>query len=152
MKANELNGQPNKIEASTRITGEITSNADFRIDGYLNGSITTSGKVVIGKEGVIEGNIKCVNADIEGKFSGKIEASEILNLKSTTLSSALDGFWKLAAPVFIPGTATAPPLRYCGHFLPDSCRKTTTATCSAVPAFPWTMAAPCCWEAAHSPQ
>ena len=33
MKANEINGQPNKIEASTRITGEIKSNADFRIDG-----------------------------------------------------------------------------------------------------------------------
>ena len=85
MKANEINGQPNKIEASTRITGEIKSNADFRIDGYLNGSITTSGKVVIGKEGVIEGNIKCLNVDIEGKFNGKIEASEVLNLKSTAV-------------------------------------------------------------------
>ena len=85
MKTNEINGQPNKIEASTRITGEIKSNADFRIDGYLNGSIITSGKVVIGKEGVIEGNIKCLNADIEGKLNGKIEASEILNLKSTSI-------------------------------------------------------------------
>ena len=85
MKANEINGQPNKIEASTKIIGDIKSNADFRIDGYLNGSITTSGKVVIGKEGVIEGNIKCMNADIEGNFSGKIEASEILNLKSTAV-------------------------------------------------------------------
>tara|TARA_B100000900_G_C20566682_1_gene711438 strand:- start:928 stop:1308 length:381 start_codon:yes stop_codon:yes gene_type:complete len=85
MKTNEANGQPNKIEASTKITGEITSNADFRIDGHLNGSITTSGKVVIGKEGTIEGSIKCLNADIEGKFSGKIEASEILNLKSTAM-------------------------------------------------------------------
>ena len=71
MKVNEINGQPNKIEASTRINGEIKSNADFRIDGFLNGSITTSGKVVVGKEGVIEGNIKCLNADIEGKFNGK---------------------------------------------------------------------------------
>ena len=85
MKPNEINGQPNKIEASTRITGEIKSNANFRIDGYLKGSITTSGKVVIGKEGIIEGNIKCLNADIEGKFNGKIEASEILNLKSTAV-------------------------------------------------------------------
>ena len=85
MKANEINGQPNRIEVSTRITGEIKSNADFRIDGYLNGSITTSGKVVIGKEGSIEGNIKCLNADIEGRFIGKIEASEILNLKSTAI-------------------------------------------------------------------
>lgn len=93
MKVNELNGQPNKIEASTRITGEITSNADFRIDGYLNGSITTSGKVVIGKEGIIEGSIKCLNADVEGKFSGKIEASEVLNLKSTAV---IDGEVKIS--------------------------------------------------------
>ena len=85
MKGNEINGQPNRIEVSTRITGEIKSNADFRIDGYLNGSITTSGKVVIGKEGSIEGSIKCLNADIEGRFIGKIEASEILNLKSTAI-------------------------------------------------------------------
>tara|TARA_B100000963_G_C22515908_1_gene620645 strand:- start:137 stop:517 length:381 start_codon:yes stop_codon:yes gene_type:complete len=85
MKASEINGQPNKIEASTTITGEIKSNADFRIDGCLNGSITTSGKVVIGKEGSIEGNIKCLNADIEGRFIGKIHASEVLNLKSTAI-------------------------------------------------------------------
>ena len=57
MKTTEITGQPNKIEESTNITGEIKSNADFRIDGNLNGSITTSGKVVIGKEGIIEGNI-----------------------------------------------------------------------------------------------
>ena len=85
MKTTEITGQPNKIEESTKITGEIKSNADFRIDGYLNGSITTSGKVVIGKEGIIEGNIKCLNADIEGRFNGKIEASEVLNLKSTAI-------------------------------------------------------------------
>ena len=92
MKANETNGQPNKIEASTRINGEIKSNADFRIDGFLNGSITTTGKVVIGKEGAIEGDIKCLNADIEGKFNGKIEATEILNLKSTAI---IDGEVKI---------------------------------------------------------
>ena len=85
MKSSEINGQPNKIEASTRINGEVKSNADFRIDGYLNGTIITSGKVVIGKEGVIEGNIQCLNADIEGKFSGKIHVTEILNLKSSAI-------------------------------------------------------------------
>ena len=29
MKNNELNGQPNRIERSTKITGEIVSEADF---------------------------------------------------------------------------------------------------------------------------
>lgn len=88
MKNNELNGQPNRIERSTKITGEIVSEADFRIDGTLEGTITTSGKVVIGKEGVINGNVNCAFADVEGKFSGKIEVKESLSLKS---SSSVEG-------------------------------------------------------------
>ncbi len=84
MKNNELNGQPNRIERSTKITGEIISEADFRIDGTLEGSISTSGKVVIGKEGVINGTVNCTFADVEGKFNGKIEVKESLSLKSTS--------------------------------------------------------------------
>ena len=88
MKNNELNGQPNRIERSTKITGEIVSEADFRIDGTLEGTITTSGKVVIGKEGLINWNVNCAFADVEGKFSGKIEVKESLSLKS---SSSVEG-------------------------------------------------------------
>lgn len=84
MKNNE-NGQPNRIEKSTKITGEIVSEADFRIDGVLEGSITTSGKVVIGKEGVINGKVNCSFADVEGKFSGQIDVKESLSLKSTAI-------------------------------------------------------------------
>ena len=53
MKNNDHNGQPNRIERSTKITGEIVSEADFRIDGTLEGSITTSEKVVIGKKALL---------------------------------------------------------------------------------------------------
>ena len=88
MKNNELNGQPNRIEKSTVITGDIISEADFRIDGTLEGSIKTSGKVVIGKDGIINGIIVCTFADIEGKFNGKLEVKETLSLKS---SSQLEG-------------------------------------------------------------
>ena len=85
MKNNDHNGQPNRIERSTKITGEIVSEADFRIDGTLEGSITTSGKVVIGKEGVINGTVNCTFADVEGKFTGNIEVKESLSLKSTSI-------------------------------------------------------------------
>lgn len=73
--------QPNRIENNTTIVGEITSEADFRIDGTLEGNITTSGKVVIGKEGKIIGKMTCVNADIEGYFKGNLDVSELLVLK-----------------------------------------------------------------------
>ena len=85
MKNNETNGQPNRIEKSTKIKGDISSNADFRIDGTLEGSIVTSGKVVIGKAGYINGSVSCTYADVEGKFNGKIDVKESLSLKATSV-------------------------------------------------------------------
>ena len=84
MKYNEANGQPNRIEKGTKITGEIQSESDFRIDGILEGSISTSGKVVIGKEGKINGKVICKNADFEGVFSGNLEVKETLTLKTSS--------------------------------------------------------------------
>jgi cytoskeletal protein CcmA (bactofilin family) len=81
----EIGGQPNRIEKHTRIKGDIVSEADFRIDGKLDGNVKTSGKVVIGKDGYIHGKVECVNADIEGKFNGELLVSELLSLKSSAV-------------------------------------------------------------------
>ena len=78
-----LGGQPNRIEKNTVIKGNITSQADFRIDGKLDGNVKTSGKVVIGKDGLIKGKVECVNADIEGNFDGELFVSELLSLKAS---------------------------------------------------------------------
>ncbi len=82
---NELGGQPNRIEKNTKIKGEIISEADFRIDGKLDGNVKTSGKVVIGKDGYIHGKVECVNADIEGNFNGELLVSELLSLKASAV-------------------------------------------------------------------
>jgi len=79
----EFGGQPNRIEKNTKIKGDITSEADFRIDGKLEGNVRTSGKVVIGKDGYINGKVECVNADIEGKFNGELLVKDLLSLKSS---------------------------------------------------------------------
>ncbi|NAS31659.1 polymer-forming cytoskeletal protein [Flavobacteriaceae bacterium R38] len=79
----ESSGQPNRIGQKTKIKGDFISEGDFRIDGTLEGSVKTSGKVVIGREGSIDGKVECVNADIEGNFSGELNVSNILSLKST---------------------------------------------------------------------
>ena len=70
------------IESSTKIVGEIVSKADFRIDGVVEGNITTTGKVVVGKSGKISGKLNCSNADVSGSISGHIEISETLSLMS----------------------------------------------------------------------
>ena len=70
------------IEKSTKIIGNIFSKADFRIDGEVEGNITTSGKVVVGANGKISGKLNCSNADISGNISGIIEVNETLSLMS----------------------------------------------------------------------
>ena len=70
------------IESSTKIVGDIVSKADFRIDGLVEGNITTTGKVVVGKSGKISGKLDCSNADLSGSISGHIQISETLSLMS----------------------------------------------------------------------
>ena len=70
------------IESSTKIVGDIVSKADFRIEGVVEGNITTTGKVVVGKSGKISGTLNCSNADVSGSISGHIQISETLSLMS----------------------------------------------------------------------
>lgn len=93
---NEIGGQPNRIEKNTKIKGDIISEADFRIDGKLDGNVKTSGKVVIGKDGYIHGKVECVNADIEGSFNGELLVSDLLSLKSSAVIEGTVSVTKLA--------------------------------------------------------
>ena len=73
----------NLIAAGTSITGDIVSDGVIRLDGKLKGNLTTAGKLVVGPSGIITGDIKCKNADIEGTIEGKVTVGELLALKST---------------------------------------------------------------------
>ncbi len=54
---------------------------DIRIDGTLKGNLQCKAKVIIGATGFIEGEVKCANAVIEGKFKGVLFVSELLMVK-----------------------------------------------------------------------
>lgn len=82
-KTENNNSVVNIIGQGTSIFGDINSNGDIRIDGTLKGSIKTEGKVVLGKEGVVEGDVICQNADISGTIKAKITVSNLLSLKET---------------------------------------------------------------------
>ena len=74
----------NQIGSGTTIKGEIKSNGDFRIDGSLNGSIESKGKIVVGESGKVEGEINCQNAVISGTIKANIRVSDLLELKSSS--------------------------------------------------------------------
>src|SRR5882672_2352580 len=75
-------GSASLIGSGTSMKGDITSNGDLRIDGTLVGNIICTSKVIIGANGVVEGDISGQTADIMGKVSGTIKVKELLQLKS----------------------------------------------------------------------
>ena len=76
-------GSVNLIGSGTKIVGDINSQGDVRIDGQLTGNIITTGKFVLGANGLVEGNIQSNNADLSGEVRGTVNVSEMLSLKST---------------------------------------------------------------------
>ena len=71
------------ISTGTIVKGDITSEGDFRIVGKLIGSVRSKGKVVIGQDGIVEGDIFCQNADFAGTIKGNVEIENLLLLKAT---------------------------------------------------------------------
>lgn len=73
----------NRVLAGTSIEGEINSDGDIRIDGRLKGQINISGKLVIGENGKVEGEVRCTNANVSGSLEGKVQVVELLSLASS---------------------------------------------------------------------
>lgn len=73
----------NIIRKGTEIKGDVTCSGDIRIDGILNGTLNSEGKVVVGASGIIEGEVTCKNADISGNIKANIIVRELLQLKAT---------------------------------------------------------------------
>lgn len=104
----------NIIGSGTVINGSINSNGDMRIDGTLIGTITSTGKVIVGTTGNVEGEIMCQNADFSGIVKAKVAISELLSLKASA---------HLSGDVITNKIAIEPGARFTG-----SCRMETPAT------------------------
>ncbi len=72
------------IASGTTITGDMLSNGDIRIDGVLKGNLKGRAKIIIGTDGVVEGDIEGLQADIMGHVTGSIRIQELLYLHGNT--------------------------------------------------------------------
>lgn len=64
--------------------GVMISAGDIRIDGNFFGKILSKGKIVLGDGAVVDGDVLCRNADISGRFSGKMIVGDLLTLTRTS--------------------------------------------------------------------
>ncbi len=82
---------PNSLNAlvkGTLVEGDVKSESDLRVDGTIKGRLNCAAKVIIGPTGHVDGEIRCQNAVIEGRLTGNIWVSELLNLRET---ATIDG-------------------------------------------------------------
>jgi cytoskeletal protein CcmA (bactofilin family) len=78
----------NIIGQGTKLTGDLSSNGDIRIDGAIEGQIKVSQRLVIGNTGKVLGNIESEFATVAGHIKGNVVVKQVLELKP---SARIDG-------------------------------------------------------------
>jgi len=72
----------NVIVEGSKVIGDMITESNLRIDGEVRGNVSSVAKVVIGKSGLIVGNLSCGNADIEGDVKGYIKVESLTILRA----------------------------------------------------------------------
>jgi len=78
-------GMYNSLTVGTKVVGDVKTEADFRLDGEIDGSIECKGKLVVGQRGFVKGNVLCENAEISGEVSGNVVINDTLSLRATAV-------------------------------------------------------------------
>lgn len=73
-----------RISKGTKIVGVLTSSADIRVDGVVEGTVYTKGKLVIGETAKIKGKVFSQSCDIWGALEGEAYMEDVVNLKSSS--------------------------------------------------------------------
>lgn len=71
------------IAEGTVIKGEFKTSANVRLDGKIHGNVNCDGKIIMGKKGAINGNIRSDKFSVEGFFEGELLVADTLHLLGT---------------------------------------------------------------------
>lgn len=71
----------NVIAKGTLIQGDIICDGDLRIDGEVKGTIRSRSKVLVGPEGLVDGDVECVHAEVLGSVKGSLKVQDHLYLR-----------------------------------------------------------------------
>ncbi|MCC5924091.1 MAG: polymer-forming cytoskeletal protein [Crocinitomicaceae bacterium] len=74
----------NRLVSGTSINGDVQTESNFRLDGKITGNLHCNGKFVLGEKGVLIGNLKAVESEIEGEIQGDLSIENLLVLKASS--------------------------------------------------------------------
>ena len=64
----------------TEFKGDVKSSASIRIDGRLEGSVQTSGDLIIGESGTVTANVEAASILVAGEVQGQVKATARLEI------------------------------------------------------------------------
>lgn len=65
------------------ITGDVQTAGVLKVDGEINGSIIGARQVLLGRSGVVRGNVSAGEVVVGGSVDGSVSAQDRLELQST---------------------------------------------------------------------
>ncbi len=74
-----------RISLGAAIRGDLYSSTDIRLDGQVDGTLFSEGKIVVGEAARLSGKMFCSNVDFWGKMDGDIFVKDTLSLKSSAV-------------------------------------------------------------------
>ncbi len=72
----------NVISRGTRVQGDVFCEGNLRVEGKVTGNIYSRSKVTVGQNGLVEGKIECVRAELHGTIKGTLTVQDQLSLKA----------------------------------------------------------------------
>lgn len=72
------------IGPGMKITGDCDTDGAVRVEGTVQGNIRAGKAVVIGKDGLVEGDIFTQDAVVSGRVKGSLRAESRLEVQSTS--------------------------------------------------------------------
>lgn len=76
----DLNGF---LDAGSHIQGELHFEDTFRIDGKVTGKVISSGELVVGERGEVDGEIEVRRVYVLGTARGRLDVSERLEIAAS---------------------------------------------------------------------
>jgi len=73
------------IGSGMKVTGDVQTDGSVRIDGSIKGDVRAGKSVVIGKAGLVEGNIFTQDSVLSGRVTGSVVAESRLEVQTTAI-------------------------------------------------------------------
>lgn len=78
-KQNDLDGF---LDSGSHVEGELRFETSFRVDGKFTGKVNTSGDLIVGEGGEVEGELRVGQVFISGTVSGSIRAAKKIQISA----------------------------------------------------------------------